>query len=59
MKPDPSIYDEPDGEADQAAIAEGLADVAAGRVVPHTEVKKWLQTWGKPGEKPAPAKWFK
>lgn len=32
----------------------GLADAAAGRLVPHEEVSAWLKTWGKPGEKKAP-----
>lgn len=37
--------------------AEGMADIAAGRVVPHKEVAAWLDTWGTPDEKPAPARW--
>lgn len=59
MKPEPSLFDEPDDESETAAVAEGLADIEAGRVVPHEEVKRWLDTWGKPGERPAPTKWFK
>ncbi|MFT4255191.1 MAG: antitoxin [Caulobacter sp.] len=53
-----SIF-ELDDEAEAAADAEGLADMAAGRVVPHEEVAAWLDTWGKPGEQPAPAAWRK
>jgi predicted transcriptional regulator len=59
MKPEPSLFDEIDAEAEAAADAEGLADIEAGRVVPHTEVAAWLDTWGTPDEKPAPASWFK
>ncbi len=50
---DPSFWDE------AAADAEGLADIEAGRVIPREEVAAWLDTWGTPDEKPAPAHWFK
>lgn len=36
-------YDERSAAAD--------ADAAAGRVVPHEQVAKWLRTWGAPDEK--------
>ena len=58
MVPEPSIF-ETDVEAEEAADAEGMADIAAGRVVPHEEVSAWLDTWGTPEEKPAPATWRK
>ena len=37
-----------------AATARGLADVAAGRTVPHAEVREWLLKWasGDPGPRP-------
>lgn len=41
------------------ADAEGLADIAAGRVVPHAEVAGWLETWGTPDEPAQPASWAK
>ena len=50
-----SIFGEVD---DVAADAEGLADVAAGRVIPHAEVSAWLDTWGTPDEKPIPVSWL-
>ncbi|CAN5292639.1 antitoxin protein relB-2 [soil metagenome] len=59
MTPEPSIFDQVDDESEATADAEGLADLAAGRVVPHAEVAAWLETWGTPDEKPAPASWFK
>lgn len=58
MVPEPSIF-ETDAETEDAADAEGMADIAAGRVVPHEEVAAWLDTWGTPEEKPAPATWRK
>jgi len=50
MKPERSIFDEVDDTAEAAADAEGLADIEAGRVVPHAEVAAWLDTWGTPDE---------
>ena len=54
-----SIFDQIDEEAEVAADAEADADIAAGRVIPHAEVAAWLDTWGAPEFKPAPASWFK
>lgn len=59
MVPEPSIFDHVDTAAEDAADAEGMADIAAGRVVPHGEVAAWLDTWGTPDEKPAPESWLK
>ncbi|MCI3133671.1 antitoxin [Phenylobacterium aquaticum] len=59
MKPVPSLFDEIDAEGDERADAQAMADIAAGRVVPHAEVEAWLETWGTPDETPAPAHWFK
>jgi len=54
---EPSIFDDVDAASEEAADAEGLADVAAGRMVSHAEVSAWLATWGAPDEKPMPASW--
>ena len=51
MKSEPSIFEEADA-ADAAAEAEGVADLDAGRVVPHERMKAWLLSWGKPDELP-------
>lgn len=59
MKPERSILEDVDDAAEAAADAEGLADIEAGRVVPHDEVAAWLDTWGTPDEKPPPAAWRK
>ena len=50
-KPQP-IFDEADTD-DEAEDAEALADLDAGRIIDHEDMKAWLQTWGKP-TKPAP-----
>ena len=57
--PDSSFFDEIDEAAEAAADAAGLAQLDAGRGVPHAEVAAWLESWGTPDEKPAPASWFK
>ena len=50
-----SVFDIPPDEAAEARLdAEAEADYAAGRVVPHAEVVKWLESWGKPDELPCP-----
>lgn len=36
------------------AVAEGLADVEAGRVVDHADVRQWLESWGKGTETEQP-----
>ncbi len=59
MKPEPSIFDEPDLEADERAMLEGEADADAGRVIPHELVAEWLSRWGTPEETPMPAEWLK
>ena len=35
-------------------ISSGIEDLEAGRVVPHAKMEKWLNSWGKPGEKKPP-----
>lgn len=44
-------YDERSAAAD--------ADAAAGRVVPHSKVRKWLMAIGTPDEFPMPRSWLK
>jgi predicted transcriptional regulator len=54
MKPERSIFDEIDVDADMAADAEGLADLDAGRVISHEAMKAWLLSWGTADELPSP-----
>jgi predicted transcriptional regulator len=42
MKPERSLFDEIDIDADMAADAEGLADLDAGRVISHEAMEAWL-----------------
>jgi len=49
-----TIFDESDEATEASAIAAAEADVAAGRVVPHEDVVKWLRSWGTPNELPCP-----
>jgi predicted transcriptional regulator len=51
---EPSLFELADPEAEEQALQQAEADVAAGRVVPHAEVVRWLQSWGKADELPAP-----
>lgn len=52
-------FEDESEEEEAASLARAEADIAAGRVVPHSEVVKWLETWGTPEEGPPPAEWFK
>jgi predicted transcriptional regulator len=56
MKREPAIFENEDesAAADQAAVAEGLTDIEAGRVVSHDAAKRWMLSWGTPDELPPP-----
>ena len=50
-----AIFDDPaDYEGETAADIAARAEIAAGQCVPHEEVVKWLESWGKPDERPCP-----
>jgi len=51
---EPGVFDIADAEADEAATLRGLADIAAGRVISHEAVKRWLLSWGTDNELPPP-----
>ena len=55
--PEPSQDDTQAAAAKAAAIARGRADVAAGRVVGHEDMVKWLRSWGTANELPPPSTW--
>ena len=57
MKPERLTPEGFDPAEDEAALLRAEEDIAAGRVVPHEEVAKWLRTWGTPDEKPMPPEW--
>jgi predicted transcriptional regulator len=53
-KPEPSLFAATDDDAEAAADARAEADIAAGRVISHEAMKRWLLSWGTPDEGPAP-----
>jgi predicted transcriptional regulator len=53
-KPEPSLFDEIDDDVEAAADARAEADIAAGRVISHGAMKRWLLSWGTPNELPPP-----
>ncbi len=50
----PSIFDPADDAEEARAMAEAEADIAAGRVISHEAVSRWLRSWGTPNELPPP-----
>jgi len=46
--------DDPETAALRVAVAEALADVEAGRMIPHEEMRRWLLSWGTDNELPPP-----
>jgi len=51
---EPGVFDVADTEADELATLEGEANVAAGRVISHEAVVRWLRSWGTENELPPP-----
>jgi predicted transcriptional regulator len=52
MTREKSLFDESDPTAEAAADARADADVAAGRLISHDAVRRWMQSWGT--DKPLP-----
>ena len=61
----PTLFDaeiepaQPLTDEEEAALLEAEADADAGRVVPHSEVSKWMLAVGTPDEFPMPESWFR
>jgi predicted transcriptional regulator len=53
VEPTPPLTDE-----EEAALLEAEADADAGRVVPHSEVRKWMQTIIDGNPQPMPKAWL-
>lgn len=53
IEPAPPLTDE-----EEAALLEAEADADAGRVVPHSEVRRWMEAVGTPDEFPMPESWL-
>ena len=54
MKHELSVFDIPNPRAEAEAEARGLDDLAAGRVISHDAVVKWLKSWGTAKRLPTP-----
>jgi hypothetical protein len=51
---EPGLFDELDEEAERLADERAEADVAAGRVISHEAMKRWLSSWGTDNPLPPP-----
>jgi predicted transcriptional regulator len=51
---EPSVFDDIDDAVEERAMEEAEAAYAAGRVISHEAMTKWLASWGTPGELPPP-----
>jgi predicted transcriptional regulator len=51
---EPSIFDQVDEEAERLADERAEADIAAGRVISHEAMMRWIKSWGTPEELPPP-----
>ena len=48
------LFDEIDEEAEERALEEAEAAIAAGRVISHEAMMRWVMSWGTPSELPPP-----
>jgi predicted transcriptional regulator len=53
-EPEPSIFDQIDEVAEERALEEAETAYAAGQVISHEAMTRWLESWGKPDELPPP-----
>lgn len=54
MKIEPAIFDQIDDAAEAAADARAEADIAAGRVISHETVSRWLASLAEGNPEPPP-----
>lgn len=54
MNRERSLFDRNDPAAEAAADVRADADVAAGRLVGHSAVRRWLASWGSGNRQPRP-----
>lgn len=52
--PELDLFEEIDEAEDERRIAEADADIAAGRVISHQAMLRWIKSWGTPDELPPP-----
>lgn len=50
--PQPQLETPPDPETEafEEAVREGIAAADAGRTLPYEDVRRWVLSWGTPGE---------
>lgn len=54
MDPKPTLFESVDPAAEAAADERAEADVAAGRLISHDAVKRWVASWGSDAPLPRP-----
>ena len=54
MKPERSLFDAADPNAEAEADARADADAEAGRLISHDAVRRWLSSWGMARTNPRP-----
>jgi predicted transcriptional regulator len=52
--PEASVFEPIDDAAEEKALADAEAEIAAGKFVSHEAVRRWLRSWSKPNELPPP-----
>ncbi len=52
--PEPSLFGQIDAETEARALQEAESAFAAGCVISHETVTRWLRSWGTPNELPRP-----
>ena len=52
--PEFDLFEEIDEAEAERRIAEADADIAAGRVISHEAMLRWIKSWGTPDELPPP-----
>ncbi|MGA7675160.1 MAG: CopG family transcriptional regulator [Rhizomicrobium sp.] len=52
--PEASVFEPADDAAEARALAAAEAQVAAGQIISHEAVRRWLLSWGTPHELPPP-----
>ena len=52
-----NVFEPENDEAEERAIAEAEADLEAGRVVPHDQVRTWLDELAAGKRRPRPQPW--
>jgi len=52
--PEASVFEPADDVAEEKALAEAEAEIAAGKFISHEAMRRWLLSWGTANELPPP-----